>query len=46
VYVLWQEIVFSGGSHGGEIFFARSRDGGQTWSAPAIVPDSKDPWAY
>src|SRR5687767_12961069 len=21
VYVLWQEIVFSGGTHGGEIFF-------------------------
>jgi hypothetical protein len=34
VYLLWQEIVFSGGSHGGEIFFARSSDGGQTWSAP------------
>lgn len=34
VYVLWQEIVFSGGTHGGEIFFARSTDGGQTFSAP------------
>ncbi len=34
VYVLWQEIVFSGGSHGGEIFFARSTDGGRTFSAP------------
>jgi hypothetical protein len=34
VYLLWQEIVFSGGSHGGEIFFARSSDGGKTWSAP------------
>jgi hypothetical protein len=31
VYVLWQEIVFSGGTHGGEIFFARSRDGGATF---------------
>ena len=34
VYVLWQEIVFSGGSHGGEIFFARSADGGKTFSDP------------
>jgi hypothetical protein len=34
VAILWQEIVFSGGSHGGEIFFARSVDGGQTFSAP------------
>lgn len=34
VYILWQEIVFSGGSHGGEIFFARSTDGGKTFSDP------------
>jgi hypothetical protein len=34
VFLLWQEIVFSGGSHGGEIFFARSTDGGQTFSRP------------
>jgi hypothetical protein len=34
VYLLWQEIVFSGGSHGGEIFFARSTDGGMSFSAP------------
>ncbi len=34
LYVLWQEIVFSGGSHGGDIFFARSADGGATFSAP------------
>jgi hypothetical protein len=34
VYLLWQEIVFSGGSHGGEIFFARSTDGGKTFSDP------------
>ncbi len=32
VYLLWQEIVFSGGSHGGEIFFARSTDGGKSFS--------------
>lgn len=34
VYILWQEIVFSGGTHGGEIFFARSTDGGETFSDP------------
>jgi hypothetical protein len=31
IYVAWQEIVFSGGSHGGDIFFARSRDGGRSF---------------
>lgn len=34
LFVLWQEIVFSGGSHGGEIYFARSVDGGASFSAP------------
>jgi hypothetical protein len=34
VFVLWQEIVFSGGSHGGEIFFARSTDGGRSFGGP------------
>lgn len=34
VYLLWQEIVFSGGSHGGEIFFAKSEDGGKTFEGP------------
>jgi len=34
VYALWQEIVFSGGSHGGEIFFARSTDGGASFGEP------------
>ncbi len=34
VYILWQEIVFSGGTHGGEIFFARSTDGGKTFHDP------------
>ena len=34
VYVLWQEIVFSGGPHGGDIFFARSLDGGRTFEPP------------
>jgi hypothetical protein len=32
--VLWQEIIFSGGSHGGDILFARSTDGGRTFSEP------------
>ena len=34
VFVLWQEIVFSGGTHGGEIFFARSTDGGRSFHPP------------
>jgi hypothetical protein len=40
VYVLWQEIVFSGGSHGGEIFFARSDDGGKTFTDPVNLSNS------
>lgn len=40
VYVLWQEIVFSGGSHGGDIFFARSRDGGASFSPPLNLSSS------
>jgi hypothetical protein len=40
VYVLWQEIVFSGGSHGGEIFFARSADGGRSFSAPVNLSNT------
>lgn len=39
-YMLWQEIVFSGGSHGGEIFFAASRDGGRTWTPPRNLTNS------
>ena len=34
IFVLWQEIIFSGGSHGGDILFARSEDGGKTFSEP------------
>jgi hypothetical protein len=41
VHVLWQEIVFSGGSHGGEIFFARSSDGGVTFSEPLNLSSSQ-----
>ncbi|MFB6274030.1 MAG: sialidase family protein [Salinibacter sp.] len=40
VYVLWQEIVFSGGTHGGEAFFARSTDGGRTFEAPINLSQS------
>jgi hypothetical protein len=41
VFLLWQEIVFSGGSHGGEIFFSRSRDGGRAFSAPINLSRSQ-----
>jgi hypothetical protein len=41
VYVLWQEIIFSGGSHGGEILFARSTDGGRTFSDPVNLSRSE-----
>lgn len=34
ICVLWQEIIFTGGSHGGDILFARSEDGGATFSEP------------
>ena len=34
IHALWQEIVFSGGSHGGEIHAARSTDGGESFSSP------------
>jgi hypothetical protein len=37
VYVLWQEIIFSGGPHGGDICFARSVDGGHTFEAPRNI---------
>jgi hypothetical protein len=40
ILVLWQEIVFSGGSHGGDILFARSEDGGATFSAPLNLSSS------
>jgi hypothetical protein len=34
LFLLWQEIIFSGGSHGGDILFARSDDGGASFSEP------------
>lgn len=43
VAILWQEIIFSpGGSHGGEIMFARSTDGGRTFTAPSNLSSSKE----
>jgi hypothetical protein len=40
LFVLWQEIIFAGGSHGGDIFFARSLDGGTTFSEPVNLSNS------
>lgn len=40
VYIIWQEIVFSGGTHGGEIFIARSVDGGKTFNDPVNLSNS------
>jgi len=40
IHVLWQEIIFSGGSHGGDILFARSQDGGATFSTPLNLSTS------
>jgi hypothetical protein len=41
LYLLWQEIIFSGGSHGGDILFARSVDGGKTFSPPLNLSRSQ-----
>jgi hypothetical protein len=40
IFILWQEIIFSGGSHGGDILFARSEDGGKTFSQPLNLSNS------
>jgi hypothetical protein len=40
IFVLWQEIIFSGGSHGGEILFARSEDGGRSFAPPVNLSNS------
>ncbi len=42
VYVLWQEVVFSGGTHGGEAFFARSVDGGRSFETPVNLSNSPE----
>lgn len=41
IFALWQEIIFSGGSHGGDILFARSDDGGRTFSPPLNLSNSR-----
>ncbi len=41
LYLLWQEIIFSGGSHGGDMLFARSLDGGARFSAPVNLSQSR-----
>lgn len=41
LHVLWQEIVFSGGSHGGEIFSAVSRDGGRSFDPSVNLSRSR-----
>ena len=40
IHLFWQEIIFSGASHGGEMFFARSEDGGASFSEPLNVSNS------
>ena len=40
VIVAWQEILFTGGSHGGEILLARSADGGRTFSDPVNLSNT------
>jgi hypothetical protein len=42
LHVLWQEIIFSGGSHGGEILFAVSGDGGSSFLPPANLSRSRE----
>ncbi len=37
ILVAWEEILFTGGSHGGEILVARSEDGGQSFAEPVNV---------
>ncbi|AMO25598.1 hypothetical protein UC35_19870 [Ramlibacter tataouinensis] len=41
LHTLWQEIIFSGGSHGGEILYAASDDGGQSFATPVNLSRSK-----
>jgi hypothetical protein len=38
--LVWQEIIFSGGSHGGDILLALSADGGRTFSTPVNLSSS------
>jgi len=40
LHIVWQEIIFSGGSHGGDILHAHSDDGGTTFSPPRNISRS------
>ena len=40
VIVAWQEIAFTGGSHGGEIHVARSTDGGRSFADPVNLSET------
>lgn len=42
VHLLWQEILFTGGDHGGEILYARSRDGGRSFEDQQNLSNSRD----
>ncbi len=42
VHLLWQEILFTGGDHGGEILYARSQDGGETFEAHQNLSNVRD----
>lgn len=42
VHLLWQEILFTGGDHGGEILYARSRDGGRSFEDHQNLSNSRD----
>ena len=42
LHVLWQEIIFSGGSHGGEILFAVSDDAGGSFAPPLNLSRSRE----
>lgn len=41
IYVLWQEIIFSGGSHGGDMLFSRSDNYGRSFTRPINLSRSK-----
>lgn len=40
VFILWQEILFTGGSHGGEILFTRSTDAGASFEEPQNLSET------
>jgi hypothetical protein len=42
LHVLWQEIIFSGGSHGGEILFAVSNNHGRSFAQPLNLSRSRE----